>query len=257
MNKATLVLGGGGARGFYHLGVLAALRELNIKITEIIGTSAGAIAGILYAADPERDLIKLRDALPMYKLFQLPTSKRSIFKSEILIDFLKEEIGVETFKELKIPCRITCVDINKGEEIEISKGKIFPYLAASIALPGIFSPVKVGNRMLSDGGIIHSVPVHLIKKRKRVIIANLDQSLIAVTNNTSTYKVLTNAYNIQRTASTQKLLAPLIKKKKVVYIKANLEVNPLDFRASNRKKLYDKGYRAIMNRTDEILKATN
>lgn len=167
--KIGLALGSGGAKGLAHIGVLKAFIERKIHIDLIAGSSIGALIGAYYAkhlsikgleevvlGTDKKRLAKLAD--PNFKF--LP--KGIIFGSKIK-EFLREVIGDIEFKDFKIPFSVVATDANTGEEIVIDNGSVPDAVRASISIPGVFTPVKIRNRFLLDGGIVDPVPVSVVK----------------------------------------------------------------------------------------------
>ncbi|MDH3454647.1 MAG: patatin-like phospholipase family protein [Desulfuromonadales bacterium] len=160
--KLGIALGSGAARGLAHIGVLKVLEEASIPIDMITGTSMGAFIGAMYAAgvpvaQMERVALEL-DWLSMAKLLApvMPTSGLSDGKK--LVAFMAEILPVRDFKDLRLPLAVTATDINTGEAIIIKQGDLLEALRASLAFPGIFSPVRFGNRFLVDGGLCNPIP---------------------------------------------------------------------------------------------------
>ena len=251
--KIGLVLGGGGGRGFFHMGVIKALQELGVKIEEISGTSIGAVVGLMYAANPKIDFEAEAQGLDFFKVIQmiaLGLNKKSFGPLE---DFLKSYIKVEDFKELKIKCRFNASDINSNEEVVFENGKIFPAILGSIAIPGIFPPLAYENRYLVDGGIVNNLPINLISKANKIIASDISSPGKRIDEKSSIIDVLTTAMvAMQISNSLEK--AKKMRNKKIIYLssaKANTAV--LDFRKKNYQHLIDLGYQSIMEKKKEIL----
>lgn len=160
--KLGIALGSGAARGLAHIGVLKVLEEARIPIDVITGTSMGAFIGAMYAsgvpvAQMERVALEI-DWLSMAKLLApvMPTSGLSDGKK--LVAFMAELLPIRDFKDLHLPLAVTATDINTGEAIIIKQGDLLEALHASLAFPGIFSPVRFGKRFLVDGGLCNPIP---------------------------------------------------------------------------------------------------
>jgi NTE family protein len=173
--SVSLALGSGAARGLAHIGILKAFQEANIPVPEISGASMGALIGACFSATGNIQIIedialninwKKTMKLADPSLFLL--SKGALAGKKVR-DLLKTIIGDITFSDLKIPLSINATDIETGEEVVFKNGSVLDAVMASIAIPGIFVPVKINNRYLMDGGIIDPVPVHLLKKRKNTL----------------------------------------------------------------------------------------
>lgn len=177
--KIGIALGGGGARGLAHIGVLKILEKNKINIDFIAGTSMGAIIGAFYAAGLSLEhLEKLATSTDWKKIFSLldPKLKDGLFSGEKLIEFLKKEIGDIEFKKLKKPLFIAATDFTTAKTKIFKTGKIIPALRASSSLPIIFNPVKSKKEILIDGCFSLPVPVEpLIQAGADLIVAvNLD-----------------------------------------------------------------------------------
>jgi NTE family protein len=206
--KIGLVLGGGGARGAAHIGVLKVLEENNVPVDFIVGTSMGAIIGGLYASglSPE-ELERLMSDTDWPDLFSdripeefLPLRLKGT--EQRLIDF---EIGVKhgklalprgvvagqklgfmlekltmhvwdlkSFDDLGVPFRAISADLATGEEIVHDKGDLSEAMRASMSIPGVFPPVEMEGRILVDGGIVDNLPVDIAKKMGADIIIAVD-----------------------------------------------------------------------------------
>ena len=161
----ALALGGGGARGYAHIGVLRCLENEGIRVKAIAGTSAGGIIGVLYAAGYTPDEMEKRfTKMDQTKLFGR-TSKDGpgllgLSGAEKILD---ELLGDRTFGDLKIPCGVVAVDLQNGQEVVLNQGRVVDAIMASIAVPGIFPPKKYKNTQLVDGAVLNPVPVTLAR----------------------------------------------------------------------------------------------
>ena len=160
--KLGIALGSGAARGLAHIGVLKVLEKADIPINMITGTSMGAFIGAMYAAGvpvAQMEQVALEiDWLNMARLLApvMPTSGLSDGKK--LVAFMAEIMPARDFKDLRLPLAVTATDINTGEAIIIKQGDLLEALRASLAFPGIFSPVRFGQRFLVDGGLCNPLP---------------------------------------------------------------------------------------------------
>ena len=169
--KIILVLGGGGARGFAHVGVLKALREANVPIDMVVGTSMGALVGSLYCSgikieDIEKiaEDIKWADIsnLGVPSLITMVTSEK-LLSTEKMEKYVNKLIGDKYFFQLKIPFACVATDIKTGEKIIFKEGPVAPAARASANIPGIFAPVEYRQRFLVDGGLVENIPVSVAK----------------------------------------------------------------------------------------------
>ncbi len=191
MKTFGLALGGGGVRGLAHALVLEALDEMDCRPSIIAGTSIGAIMGALYASGMPgrtirehiqeniiaclktwRDILAKRsDLLQMVRTVALARDPGGVFKPDRFLNFLLAAVHKRTFEELDIPLRVIATDYWKGAEVVLQSGELLPALKASMAIPGVFAPVTIGDHTLLDGGIVNLVPYEQILGRCDVSIA--------------------------------------------------------------------------------------
>jgi NTE family protein len=159
--KVGLVLGGGGSRGVAHVGVLQVLVREKIPIDLIVGTSMGGIVGVLFALGISPD--KLAEKLHVLQDNSLFNVKRLSARSRqrMLRDLLAEILIDKTFADLKIPATLMAVDMRCGREVALSDGPLLPAVLATSAVPAIFPPVKQGDMLLADGGVLDSLASHV------------------------------------------------------------------------------------------------
>jgi NTE family protein len=161
----TLALGGGGAKGNSHIGVLRRLEKENYKIRAVAGTSFGGIVAVVYAAGYAPD--EIEDIFA--KVDQARLFGRSVEENPSLLGlagvrkFLDEVLSDRTFAELKIPCAVTAVDLNCGCEVILDEGPVKDALLATIAVPGVFPAHPWHEWELVDGGVLNPVPVSVAR----------------------------------------------------------------------------------------------
>jgi len=209
--KVGLALGGGGARGLAHIGVLKVLERENIPIDLITGTSMGAIIGGAYALKKDISAIekiaekyskisefnidfsfnekerkdkpfflkKMSDFLKRGYMLNLELRKKYINDGEGLKKIIKDLVGDKAFTDTKIPFAAVAADLVKGEKVIIRKGKLFDALLASASIPGMFPPVILDKKILVDGGIVDVVPIEAAQSlgASFVIGVNVSQTL--------------------------------------------------------------------------------
>jgi NTE family protein len=157
--KIGVALGGGFARGLAHIGVLKVLEEENIPVDFIAGTSVGSVIGAAYASGISAKELEEIAALVRFKDFSRWTFSRfGLFSNDKMAVFLRKVLRCRTFEELRIPLAIAATDIVTGEPAVFTSGDLIDPVRASCAYPGMFQPVKIGDRMLVDGLLGHSVP---------------------------------------------------------------------------------------------------
>ena len=164
--KIGYALGGGGARGLSHVGVLKVLEEHGLFPDVIAGTSIGALVGALYASGLKAAEIEKALHLDLRRLASLADvtlSLSGLVRGKRVADLLRSVLGDLTFSDLKTPFACMATDIISGEEITLQSGPVVRAVRASISVPGIFTPVKVGSRYLVDGGLVNMVPVGICR----------------------------------------------------------------------------------------------
>lgn len=167
-----IALGGGGARGFAHLGVLKALNERDIHPEIISGTSAGAIAGALIAdgKEPEEVFSLLKDR-GFFNYSRMAIPKNGLLRLDGLKKELEKHISVDDISELKIPLIVAATDMNSGKIEFFDKGPVGDVILASASIPVLFEPVKIGDRLYSDGGVMMNLPIQPLKEKCKYVIA--------------------------------------------------------------------------------------
>jgi NTE family protein len=157
----TLALGGGGAKGHAHAGVIRRLEKEGVRVRGVAGTSFGGLIAVLYALgfspDTIEDTFASVDQTQFYS--RAPNDGPSLLGLAGVTRLLEERIGDQTFADLKIPCVLTAVDLKSGKEVLLSKGRLVDAMLATIAIPGIFPARYVDGLELVDGGTLDPVPV--------------------------------------------------------------------------------------------------
>jgi NTE family protein len=161
----SIALGGGGAKGNSHIGVLRRLEKEGYKIRAVAGTSFGGIVAVFYAAgyspDEIEDIFGRVDQGRLY--FRENGSAPSLLGNGGIRIWLNETLGDKTFDDLKIPCAVTAVDMNQPREIILSEGRLQDAILATIALPAIFPAQMMNGMELVDGGVLDPVPVSVAR----------------------------------------------------------------------------------------------
>jgi NTE family protein len=175
--RIALVLGGGGARGLAHVGVLEELENANIPIDIIIGCSAGSLVGALYADCQDADKVKsILEPLKTKDMLDIHIwrAKYGLSQGYLIKEILQKNLYARTFQELRIPFLLVTTDLSSAELVTIGGGPLIPAVLASCAVPFVFSPVKLHGRMLADGGVIDPIPVNTAKMVNAEIIVAVD-----------------------------------------------------------------------------------
>jgi NTE family protein len=189
--KLGIALGGGGVRGLAHVAILQVLDDLQMRPALIAGTSMGAIVGALYASgmsakeireviekrlilknDTWRDVIEKRqDLLKWVYAFKPDFSGSGLINAEGILNSLLNEIKVDSFEDLDIPLLVVAADYWSAEEVVFHEGQLLRAIQASMAVPGVFSPVSIEGRILVDGGVVNLLPYDLLTGRADFTIA--------------------------------------------------------------------------------------
>ncbi len=161
----ALALGGGGSRGYSHIGVLRKLEAAGFRIRAVAGTSAGGIIAAAYAAGYTPDeLESIFSQIDQTKLFARSGREGpGILGLSGATRELEKVFGEKFFSDLKIPCGVVAVDINSSTEVSLIDGGIVDSLLATIAVPGVFPPKVCGDMQLVDGAVLNPVPVSLAR----------------------------------------------------------------------------------------------
>ncbi len=174
--KVGLALGGGFARGLAHIGILKVLEEEQIPIDFIAGTSVGSVIGAAYATGLSPKELEEVAGLVRFKDFSRWTFSRfGLFSNDKMAIFLEKALRCKSFKDLRIPLAVAATDIITGDAVVFTEGDLVDSVRASCAYPGMFQPVKIGDRLLVDGLLAHAVPAMPLREMgaERVISVHL------------------------------------------------------------------------------------
>ncbi|HCU54680.1 MAG TPA: patatin [Gammaproteobacteria bacterium] len=177
--RVALVLGGGAARGFAHIGVIRVLEQEKIPIDLIVGTSVGSLIGALYAHEANSFELEwtafglTRDDLLDYALIGATMGP---IKGERLEQFVAKRIPVTNIEALKIPFAAVATDLNRGKRVILDHGPLPRAIRASCAIPGVFQPVELGGKILVDGGTVDNLPVSVAREKGADIVIAVDIS---------------------------------------------------------------------------------
>ncbi|HMO79171.1 MAG TPA: patatin-like phospholipase family protein [Pyrinomonadaceae bacterium] len=254
--KTGLALSGGGARGFAHIGVLRALEEAGIEIGAIAGTSAGALVGGAYAAGLDAGrILEMGRGVSWFGISSFSYSPRGLLSNAALGRYIEEYFPVKRFEELRIPFAAVACDLKTEEEVVFKKkGDLATAIRASCAIPGVFVPVDDGTgRDLVDGGVTSPMPTRAVKKLGAETIIAVDLltcgSNFASSPSTLIGTFVQSAMMAIRTASkNQHYRAAVVIEPQIAHIRPD-EIKRMD-------ELVELGYKAAMEKMDEILQAT-
>jgi len=161
----SVALGGGGSRGYAHIGVLRGLETAGFHIRAVSGTSAGGIVAVAYAAGYTPDEMEaIFTKLDQSNLFARSSNEGpAILGLSGAAKFFGELFGNRTFSDLHIPCAVVAVDLKECQEVVLDKGRVVDAILATIAVPGVFPPRKYGDTQLVDGAVLDPVPVSVAR----------------------------------------------------------------------------------------------
>ncbi|MDB5236765.1 MAG: hypothetical protein JWR44_3758 [Hymenobacter sp.] len=161
MAQLGLAFSGGGARGIAHLGVLAALDEMQLPVGRLAGVSSGAIASVFYAAGfSPREILRMLMETNVFRLTRPAFSRFGLLHLDAVEQLLARHLGTRlTFAELSRPVTLVATDLMAGESVYFSEGLLLPPLLASSAVPIVYRPVEYQGRQLVDGGLLNNLPV--------------------------------------------------------------------------------------------------
>lgn len=238
--KIGLALGGGGARGLAHIGVLKALKEAGIKIDMIAGTSMGAFIGACYSIGMEVDKMETEarsftKRKAMRELVDLALPKYSIIKGKKIFNYIDDFLDHKGFSDTKIPLRVIATNLSNGEGAAISKGNLARAIEASICVPGIFPPVKIGSDYYVDGGVADPTPIDQVIKMGADIVIGVDlvYKRSVIREDLNLVSTLLQSYEVIRNKSVN--LCQNEKKRKIIIIQPDLNGNSI----ANSFKFFD------------------
>lgn len=170
-----LALGGGAARGLAHIGVLRVLERERIPVDYISGTSMGAVVAAVYASgtDPAY-LARLATGLRWESLVDFRLPGLGLISGQKIEQVIRTLTKNRTFDQLKLPLAVVAADLATGDPVVFTDGSVAAAVRASIAIPGVFEPVKYRDGWLVDGGIVNNVPVAAVRNLGASIVVAVD-----------------------------------------------------------------------------------
>lgn len=247
--KVGIAFGGGGARGFTHLGAIKAFEEFGIKFDFVAGTSAGSLAGAFYAAGYDfkqmYDIIKNIKEKDIRKNIIPFTPSKLDGVGEILIN----NLGDINIEDLKIPFAAVAVDIKSTKEVCFAKGNLAKAVMGSCAVPAVFQPVVYNDMILCDGGLQNTIPADIPKLFgcDYVVAVDVNKSRTYGTESTKVFDVITCSIRI------------LMKSNAVRgYANADLIIAPETKRFKSTKtdgldEMIEEGYKATIDVIPQIM----
>lgn len=173
--KLGLALGGGSARGLSHIGVLKVLHKHKIYPDYIAGTSMGAVIGALYAADhTPKEMEDIAKSTKWKKIVDFKIPKAGFIEGDLVERKIRRLIVNKNFSELSIPLCVVAYNIDLHEKAIFSKGSVSKAIRASMSIPGIFAPTKIGKYHYIDGGVIDPTPFEVVKEMGADVVIAVD-----------------------------------------------------------------------------------
>lgn len=175
--KVALVLASGGSRGLAHIGAIEVLEERGFEITSVSGASMGALVGGVYAAgglDAFKEWMKTVDRMKVFNLMDFTIGNGGFVKGERVIDELKAIIPDRKIEELPIRFTAVATDILHRREVVFDSGSLYDAIRSSISLPSVFTPNRIGDMLLIDGGVVNPVPVNRVSRTPGDILVAVD-----------------------------------------------------------------------------------
>jgi NTE family protein len=177
--RIGLALGGGAARGFAHVGVIAVLEEAGLKPQLVVGTSAGSLVAALYASGKTSAQLQ-QTALNMEEVaitdWMLPIIGRGMFRGDALARYVNDLVANRLMENMAIPLGIVATDLNSGQAVLFQRGDTGTAVRASSAVPAVFVPVKINGREYVDGGLVSPVPVRFARQMGADVVIAVDIS---------------------------------------------------------------------------------
>ena len=246
--KIGIAFGGGGTKGFAHLGVLKAFEENNISFDEVSGTSVGSLVASFYAYGLSSDemfqkakALKTSD-IRNSKIFFVPSNTDGIE------NFVKNSIGDAHFEDMQKPLTVVAVDLISSKEVHITKGSVAKAVAGSCAVPGVFNPVDFGEYRLADGGLQNTIPADVLRNNgcKYVISVDVNPTRGHGTESTKLKDILFASIRIMMKSNA-------VKGK--IYSDVCIDVDTSKFKSTSligADEMYQAGYKAAMELMPKI-----
>lgn len=242
--RLGLALGGGAAKGFAHVGVIAVLEEAGLRPAYVVGTSAGSVVGALYASG--KTGVQLQQAaLQMEEValtdWMVPIVNRGLFRGEALARYVNEAVGSRLLEDMRIPFGVVATDLGNGQAVLFRRGDTGTAVRASSAVPAVFQPVRISGRDYVDGGLVAPVPVQFARQMGAELVIAVDISDAPEGQAAEgTFQILLQTFNIMGKSINQHELkqADLVVRPSLVGLRS------ADFSA--RQKAIDSGRAAML-----------
>jgi len=219
--RLGLVLGGGAARGFAHVGVIQVLERNGIRPDLVVGTSAGSLVAALYASGMDGAALE-RAALSMDEAtltdWMLPLLSRGMLRGEALARYVRQAVGGRLLQDMSPPLGVLATDLANGQGVLFRRGDAAQAVRASSAVPGVFAPVAIAGREYVDGGLVAPVPVSQARAMGAEVVLAVDISADPQGNDASgmlglllqTTAIMGQSINRYELASAEVVLRPAL-----------------------------------------------
>lgn len=242
--RIGLALGGGAAKGFAHVGVIAVLEEAGLKPSFVVGTSAGSLVAALYASGKSSaELQKAALAIEEVAItdWMLPLIGRGMLRGDALGRYVNEAVAGRLIEDMRIPLGVVATDLGSGQAVLFRRGDTGTAVRASSAVPAVFVPVRISGRDYVDGGLVAPVPVRFARQMGAEFVIAVDISTQPETGATGdTLQILLQTFSIMGKTINQHEL----KEADVVVQPSLLGLKSADFSA--RQKAIDAGRAAML-----------
>ena len=248
--KIGLVLSGGGARAYAHIGVLHALNEHGIFPIHVSGSSAGAMVGALYCNGYKPlKILELAKSHEFLQIFKIGLVNKELTEMTRLKSFLNQYL-TDDFSSLKTPLSICASNINVGAYEIRSSGKLIEFIAASCAIPLLFKPIKINNQLYVDGGLLNNLPVEPLFETSEKIIGVSVNEHEHKDQIKGTLQITQRCLQLAIWSTMQERI-----EKCDVSICIDKHLNYSMFSISKSQELFDVGYKETIKKIDSILEA--
>lgn len=217
--KVGLVLSSGGTHGFAEIGALKKVYEAGVRFDFVAGCSVGSLVGACIAAGKTpKSIQKIFVEKKLVSLIDPVIGKPGFVKGEKLVEHVLKFAGVRLFNELKIPFVVNATNINSGTEKVFKQGLLFSALGASISVPGIFVPKKIGNDFFVDGAVSNPIPIHLLPGCDYLFVIDVSSEIVRINEKSTPAQVLTQSFIYLQTNIGKRILEHYKKKGNVIVI---------------------------------------
>lgn len=251
--KVGIAFGGGGARGFAHLGAIKAFEQFGIKFDFIAGTSAGSLVGAFYSNG-----YSFKELYDIAKNVRIKDIRKNVLpfttsKLDGLADVIKSNLGDINIEDCKIPFAAVSVDLKSTKEVCFTKGNLIKAVTGSCAVPGVFQPVEYNDMILADGGLQNTIPADIPRYFgcDYVVAVDVNKSRTYGTDSTKFLDVLTCSIRI------------LMKSNAIRgYVNGDVVIGPetkrfKSTRTDGLEDMIDEGYKATIDAMPKILELFN